>query len=288
MSLRRLLPVLLATAVLASGCNSQLGRTEPACSEDMITTAIIISAQSVRGTGYVPCINDLKPGWKYEDLVARSGQSRFWLSSDRVGDHFLEVTLEGSCDITGAVEKDSDEAPIPLYIDEIIIDYRVNVTIVPEGDDETHRNYAAEIAQEIGATRVDDRLIQVSLDSSDLATSERIRIALSDGRAVMVVGAREYEERTVELHIRRPGGTVAEVLPGMSPAEAIEEIAEPLGDPVYRATWYYPFEGGCVTYEFNAKGAGVEHIARDVMTALGFADLAPIREYGEQFGYVVP
>ena len=288
MRTRNLLPVLIAAAVLASGCNSQLGRSGLACGEDTIANTIILSAQSVKGTAYIPCINDLKPGWENEHMVARSGQSRFWLSSDRVGDRFLEVTLEGSCDITGAVEQDSDEAPIALYIGEITIDYQVSVTIVPEGGAGIHSDYAAEVAQEIAATRVGNRLVQVSLDSSDLPTSERIRLALDDGRAVMVVGAREHEDGTVELHVLQPGGSVVEVVPGMTPAKAVEEIAEPLGDPVYRATWYYLFEGGCVTYRFDARGAGVERIAREVRTALGFMDLAPIREYGEQHGYIVP
>ncbi len=104
----------------------------------------------------------------------------------------------------------------------------------------------------------------------------------------MVIGPREHEDGTVELHIRHPGETIVEVVPGMSPAKAIEEIAEPLGDPVYRATWCYPFEGGCVTYRFDAKGAGAERIAGEVKTALGFMDLAPIRKYGKQHGYIVP
>lgn len=288
MRARNLLIVLMATAVTATGCSTHLGRTKPVCDENVISNAVILSAQSVRGTAYVPCINNLQPGWEYEHLVARSGQTRFWLNSDRVGDHFLEVTLAGSCDITGAAERNSDEAPIPLYVDEITIDYRVNVTIIPEGEGGAQSDYAAEIAQEIGATRVGNRLVQASLDSSDLPTAERIRLALEKGRAVMVVGPREHEDGTVELHIRHRGETVAEVIPGMLPTDAIAEIAEPLGDPVYRATWYYPFENGCVTYRFNAKGAGVEQVAREVMTALGFVDLAPIREYGEQIGYVVP
>jgi len=288
MRARNPLLMLLATAVMASGCSTHLGRTTPVCDENVISTAVILSAQSVRGTAYVPCINNLQPGWEYEHLVARSGQSRFWLNSDRVGDHFLEVTLASSCDITGAAERNSDEAPIPLYIDEITIDYRVNVTIVPEGEGGDQGDYAAEIAQEIGATRVGNRLVQVTLDSSDLPTAERIRLALDKGRAVMVVGPREHEDGTVELHIQHGGETVAEVTPGMRPTDAVEEIAEPLGDPVYRATWYYPFESGCVTYRFDAKGAGSEQIAREVMTALGLLDLAPIREYGEQFGYIIP
>jgi hypothetical protein len=285
---RRFLPFLLAVALVGSGCNSQLGRTEPACGEDVITTAIIILAQSVRGAAYAPCINELKPGWEYEHLEARNGRARFWISSDRAGERFLEVTFEGSCDIGEAVETESDDPPIPRYVDTVTEDFHIRVTVVPEGSEETNRDYAAEIVSQIAAIRAADRLVEATVDSADAPTSDRIESALDAARAVLVVGAREVEEGTVELHVRRDPRSEAVVVSGLSATEAVAEIAEPLGVPVYRAAWYYPFENGCVTYRFDARGAGVERIAREVQAALGFSDLAPLRAFGEQVGYVVP
>jgi len=286
--IRRLTPALVALAVLASGCNSQLGRAEPACGEDVITSAITLSAQSVRGAEYVPCIRDLKPGWKYEHLVARSGQTQFWLSSDRVGDRFLEVTLEGSCDLAGTTLAESDEPGIELHVGAVVEDYHVLITVVPEGDDDDHENYAAEIVAEIGATRIDNRLVEAIIDDSDLPTAERIRLAVGAGRAVLAVGARDYEERTVELHVVHPGETMVSVTAGLDAAEAVEEVAAPLGEPEYRAVWHYVFGNGCVTYRFDASGAGVERIEREVKGSLGFTPLGPLREYGEQIGYIIP
>jgi len=285
---RRTLPLLLAAALVATGCNSHLGRTVPGCNTVDINSATILMAQTVRGAEYNPCINELQPGWGYEHLESRSGQTRFWLSSDRVGDRFLEITFEGSCDLSSAVETSSDEPGIPLYVEEIEADFHIRITVIPEGDNQNYRAYAAEVAQEIGSSRVANRLVRARIDLSDLPTAERIRLALRDGQAVLIVGAREYEEGTVELHILRPGGENPSVLPGMSAAEAVEEVADPLDDPVYRALWYYPFENGCVTYRFDAKGAGADRISYEVKDALGFLLLAPLREYGEQVGYLIP
>jgi len=286
--IRRLVPLVLATALVATGCNTQLGRTVPGCNTVDINSATILVAQTVRGAEYTPCINELKPGWSYQHLEARTGQTRFWISSDRVGDRFLEITFEGSCDLTRAVEVGSDEPGIPLYVEEIKADFLIRITVISEGDSENYRGYAAEVAQEIGSSRVANRLVRGDIDFSDLPTAERIRLALADGQAVLVVGAREYEEGTVELHILRPGDANPVVLPGMSAAEAVEEVADPLDDPVYRALWYYPFENGCVTYRFDAKGAGADRISYEVKDSLGFLLLAPLREYGEQVGYLIP
>ncbi|MCJ7726305.1 MAG: hypothetical protein MUP76_07975 [Acidimicrobiia bacterium] len=281
----------LAVVLLAlgtAGCSNHLGRTEPACDSESLGASFILSAQSIRGAAYVPCINELKPGWKYEDLEAESGRSRFWISSDRVGHRFLEVTLESSCDMTGAVEVDSDEPGIPLFVSETAADFHIAITVVPEGGMEDYRDYAVAVAQEIGATRIGNRRVRAGIDFSDLPTAERIRLALANGHAALVVGAREYEERTVELHTIGPRDAAPTVRHGLQPAEAVEEAGESLGDPVYRAVWYYPFENGCVTYRFDAMGSGVDKLALKVQDALGFTPLAPLRKVGEELGYVIP
>ena len=206
----RAVVLILAAALLGSGCNSQLGREEPGCDTDTIGTTLILSAQSVRGAAYVPCIHDLKPGWTYEHLVARSGQSRFWISSDRVGVRFLEVTFEGWCDLGGALAEDSDEDHIPLFVDVRREDFHIRMTVVPEGNDETHIEYAAELVAEISATRVEDRLVEARVDSADLPTTERIRSALGQGRIegdLLAVGAISAFAVNVTLWRRYPAST---------------------------------------------------------------------------------
>ena len=286
--MRRFLPAVIALSLTAGACNSQLGQTIPACDPDQITNSIIITAQSVRGAAYIPCVNELQPGWEYEHLAVRRGQTRFWISSDRVGHRFLEVTFEGSCDYSGAAAAHSDEDGIPLFVRETEADFSIDVTFIPEGDDLQLEEHAAGLALDLGSDRFGDRLVKAVVDLSDDPTAARIEAALDAGRAALVVGPREYEEGTVELHYVRRGRGDTTVERGLTAEEAIEEVAGPLGAPEYRATWYYPFANGCVTYEIDAEGAGAERIASEVRDAIGFLDLGPIRQFGETVGYVVP
>jgi hypothetical protein len=71
--------------------------------------AVILMAQSVPSASSVPCIRTALPlGWNFHHLVARNGESQFWLDSDRDGVKAIEVRLEPSCDTLGATEIPSD------------------------------------------------------------------------------------------------------------------------------------------------------------------------------------
>ncbi len=72
---------------------------------------------------------------------------------------------------------------------------------------------------------------------------------------------------------------------GLTLEEALDEVADDLGDPVYRAEWFHTFNGGCIVYRFDAKGIGSEMIALEVLEAIGFYPLAELREGARQAGY---
>ncbi len=93
---KRLAPVMLL-AMVAAACTSTLGTAVPACVEPRDASgALLIEYQSVPSAMLVPCINELPPGWVYNDLVPQRGRTRFHLDSDRVGSEFLEVTFEAT------------------------------------------------------------------------------------------------------------------------------------------------------------------------------------------------
>ena len=49
---------------------------------------VILMAQSVPTATWVPCISNALPlGWQFHHLDARNGVARFWLDSDRDGQH---------------------------------------------------------------------------------------------------------------------------------------------------------------------------------------------------------
>lgn len=281
MSVKRLVVLALAPALfVASGCASTLGRSMPDCDETSATT--IISVQSVPGTHYVPCINGLRPGWDYHHLRAENGRSEFWLDSDRMGTQFITVRLESSCDLGASVPAHSDEAGIPRFID-VEADIGLDVTIVPEGRSAQAVNYATEIQLEIQDETVRGRTLMAHTDTRLEPTQDRIAQARSAGHVVIVVGPRDEEEDT---------GTL--ILPGVigereiDRDDLVDEIESAISEQSYRGWWYYPFTGGCVTYEFNARGDGVATIEEDVELALGLFDAEALRQVAQELGYEVP
>jgi len=282
----RRIAAVVVLALVASGCATQLGRRTPACDINRVDSTLILQAQSVADAEYVPCVGELKAGWDYEHAVVRSGQSMFWISSDRVGERFLEVTLESTCDIGDAVRVTSDEDPVPLYVDIRQSDVTVSLVVVPEGQDSAIEAYASAYADQLRGTVLRDREVQVRVDLSTDTTSARIDKALAAGYPVLVVGAREQEEGLAELHLPGPDGAVDPVR--VAPATALDAVEATLGGTRYEATWFYPFRSGCVTYEFDAEGPGVDTLPTDVQEALGLYPVDPLRAYGDQVGWVIP
>jgi hypothetical protein len=277
--------VALCVALAVSGCgNEQIGRSVPSCDPNQAGSTLLLAAQSVADAEYVPCVVDLKAGWEYEHLEAKRGRAVFWLSSDRVGERFVEVTLAPACDLGDAVQITSDEPGVPLFVDVERSDAVLSVVVIPEGAEGINRGYALRVADALSEETVRDRSVRVTVDASNDPTEDRLSRALEPGNPALVVGTREQEEGAVELHI--PGRTGDP--PRLPLGDALEEIEDTLGAPRYRATWHYLFRSGCVTYEFDAKGAGIEALPGDVQEALGLYPLDPLREWGEELGYELP
>jgi membrane-associated phospholipid phosphatase len=65
---------------------------------------LVLEAQSVPTASFVPCLKPLPAGWYFGGLSVHDGSSRFFLNSDVVGPHVVEVTLSKSCDTSRASE----------------------------------------------------------------------------------------------------------------------------------------------------------------------------------------
>jgi hypothetical protein len=72
-------------------------------------TATVLMAQAVPTATAVPCIEALPTGLSFATAIARNGEARFWLDSDRAGDRAVIVTLTGSCDTSNARPVPTDE-----------------------------------------------------------------------------------------------------------------------------------------------------------------------------------
>lgn len=269
-------------AVALSSCGSSLGRSIPVCGPSPTNTTIL-AIQSVPRTEYVACIEGLKTGWSYNHLQARNGQSVFTLDSDRIGEGFVEVLLEGTCDHSSAVEVPSDETPVRLFqdVEQLVT---VPVVVVPEGQETETALAALGIAVSLDGEMIKDRTIEATRDNDSDPTLDRIRRARAGGAYVLVVTLRDVEEETVTLLM--PG--VAEEIDGLDLDDALDEIEDDLEPPSYHGRWYYPFESGCVTYTFDAEGPGVETLEDDIMLALGLFEAEPLRRLARELGYDVP
>jgi hypothetical protein len=113
---RRLL--LLATAcLLLAGC-VQPGATEftqarqPACQYQgrQGTALAVLMAQAVPTASQLPCVELLPAGWSVSDVLVRNGRVRFFLDSDRVGRHAVQVALEQFCALGRVTRVPSDHA----------------------------------------------------------------------------------------------------------------------------------------------------------------------------------
>ena len=112
----------LVAALTVTGCASDTTATlrQPTCpveGDDTASNAVVLMAQAVPTTSWVPCLrpDTLPGGWSYEALDVRNNVSRFWLTSDRDGERAIEVRLEESCSTAGTTEIPTDRDGMRRY-----------------------------------------------------------------------------------------------------------------------------------------------------------------------------
>lgn len=271
----------IAASLALPGCGANpLSANTPVC--DKTTSALVLSAQALPGTQFVPCIHSLKTDWMYEDLRARSGQATFALGSLTMGASFLRVTLQPSCDVSAARRVTSDEPGVPLYED-VHADVGVPVVVIPNDDGGPATRYASDLVDDLDGSVLGDRTMQVRLDARTTAVSQRIQEAHQLGAAVLIVTVRDSEQRTVTVLL--PDDDTEQ--PGVSVADIPEKLRGMSRPATYTGSWYYPFAHGCVVYTFDAHGSGVATLEDDVKAALGLYDAEAMRQQARDAGYDV-
>lgn len=281
--MRRLALVVVVIALAAAGCG-RLGVGLPACDTDVSnpSSASVLSLQAVPGADYAPCLNSLKLGWdevEFEverDLV----QLEFGRTRELEFQPFLEVRLTPTCDIGDAVEVPSGMDGVVRYDDVTHVTADIHVTIIPDG--ERPRIHAQMLADELEGTRVEDRKVVFSVDGDiDFSVRSRVNKALFADEYVWIINDLDIDEGTLEVR-RTPDGEGAR---GLSVREALHRVEEMTADASYKGHWYFVFAGGCITYDFDAKGTLAATIADDVQETVGFYPTAELREEGRRAGY---
>ena len=305
MRFRRWPVLVLSVGLLLASCGGNLGRSVPDCGDPLSDSStrrnsLILSVQSVPGTAFAPCINGLKTGWEYEHLEAQSGQSIFSLDSDRLGgggdgfeeSSFLKVSLLPSCDVSEAIEVESDEPGVPLFVDVEVVT-EVPITIVPDTRSLPTIIYANRLQGGLDGTVISGRTVVVSIDRTFSDTSQRISAAKISGGAVVVVSARDAEDRTLTLLLPGSDSELVGLRVNTSPltptlvdlGDVIDELEEVTDPASYVGSWYYPFRNGCIVYTFDAHGSGVSTVGADVQAALGLFDAEELRQAARDLGY---
>ncbi len=255
-------------------CAQDLGPGTPECIDDFgerIAAVMMLQLQAVPDARWGACIEELKVGWEYEPQEAELGLARFWLSSDRMGNDFAEVALQASCDISGAVPTRQPWPEMERFVKVREQPGPIQIAIIPVAP--RHAEYVASVVARLDGVALEGRPIAPLVPVSNAPAAAQIEQALGNGQIVMVADDREETSRTIEL--RRPGSTTRV---GIDLEDALEEIEEDLGEPRYRAEWFHVFEGGCIVYRVDAKGAGAESVVEDLDDVLQFF---PLREFRE-------
>lgn len=278
--MRHLRPVLLVFLLASCSTAARLGRDLPLCDEEQTGQSITMQVLAVPTATFGPCIDDLPLGWEYVHQEAESGRARFWIDSDRLGDAFLEVTLAESCDTSRAFHI-HDPAPGiealsegPLTVDPVA------VTVIPRST--AAEGYATEVAIEVSGTQIRGRPVQARLDIRDLSTDRRLEEAQAAGEFTLMVGMTDEIRETVQLFL--PGHTEGAL---DTLEDALGEIEDEVAEPQYRASWFFLFQGGCIEWKFDAEGEGLGTLQEDATNALGFYDLADLREWAIRSGLML-
>jgi hypothetical protein len=276
---RTITVVLLASALTAC---SRLGLGEADCTppDRSISAATILVVQAVPSARYTPCLDEPRLGWDEVQWFFEDGRAGMNIY-DSV-DRFLRVTVTGSCDVSGAELAPSRYPDIVRYEDVESQPPEVGITIVPAG--EAPLATARRHVDELAGTEIEHRSVIFTIDARiDEPIRARVDQALLQGRYAWIVDELDAEEGTVEQRGENP----AVAARGITPQQALEVIGGNLPEVFYRGSWYFEFEGGCITYEFDAVGAVAESVADDADDAIGFYPAAVLREGARQDGYDV-
>ncbi|MEA2003237.1 MAG: hypothetical protein U9N84_15305 [Actinomycetota bacterium] len=269
----------VAAALLASACG-RLGVGLPGCEIEVRnpTSANILSLQAVPDAEYAPCINSLQLGWDDINFMAESGKAGLEIGRDF--SPFLRVHVTESCDLGDAVGVPSGAPDINRYedIEKVVSDIRIR--LIPTG--ERPLIHARTMINSMPEIRIDDRLVVFTLsDDIDFSVRTRVNEALFTDQYVWIINDLDVEENTLELRRTADG----EGARGLSIDAALDRIEDQVPDVSYKGNWYLVFDGGCITYEFDASGAVAETMEQDAMDAFGLYPNEKLRQAARDLGY---
>ncbi|MDX2466225.1 MAG: hypothetical protein QNL12_02835, partial [Acidimicrobiia bacterium] len=188
--------------------------------------------------------------------------------------------LTESCDIGDATEVPSGMDGVARFDDITEVTDEIAVTIVPDG--ERAKAHANTLVSELAAVRIEGRLLKLKVDGDiDFSVRSRVNEALFEDDFVWIVSDIDIDEGTLEVR-STPEGEGAR---GLTVHDALERIEDMSDEVSYRGQWHFVFEGGCITYDFDAEGTIAGTIVQDVRESIGFYPNAELRQAARDAGY---
>lgn len=271
--------IVLVMALALGACNN-LGLGEADCSDpaDDVSSSNVMTVQAVPTAKYTPCLNELRLGWDSVDWFAENGRAGIKIIESF--NTFLSATVTESCDVSDAVAVESGYPDIQRFEDIELQPTAIEISIVPSG--EQPLSSAQSLMEELAGIEIDDRPVTYTIDDAiDEPVSSRVELALSRSEHVWIIDEVDVEEGTVQLR----SNNSAAIGHGLQPRDALDLIEDVVPDVSYRGNWYFTFDGGCITYEFDANGILAETVAVDAEDALGFYPALELRQFARDLGF---
>ncbi len=279
--MRRSVLLVLALALALSAC-SHLGLGEASCvsPEREVSAASILTIQAVPTAKYTPCLRETRVGWDTVEWFAEDGRAGFRIS--RAISPFLTATVTPACEITGATQVDSGYDDIQRFEMVEFEPTEIGITVIPSS--ERTLIWSRLMLADVEGAEIDGRPVVFQTDESiDEQVGARVNRAYLYDNYVWVISELDAEEGKVELR----GQDLVQPSRGLTPAQALEVIEDNVPDVFYRGEWYFLFDGGCITYEFNATGTLAETIADDAEEVFGFYPASLVVEGARDQGFII-
>jgi hypothetical protein len=275
---RRPVLLLVVAAVVAASC-SNLGLGKPGCISrgGDVSTSTVMTVQAVPSARYTPCLNEIRLGWDGINWSAEKGRAGFdLLRRDRV---FLSAEVTPSCEPVG-IATDSGYDDIERFEDVEFQQTNIAITVIPSGERPLIRSEL--LVEELSGVEIDDRPVTFTIDRNmEQTVGSRVDLALIRDEFVWIIDELDAEEGTVELRSNLVGVAGS----GLDTDDALDVIEDAVPDVFYRGRWYFTFEGGCITYTFDATGTLAETVADDANDAIGFFPAYELVEAARDAGY---
>lgn len=267
-------------ALAVSSCSTNLGLGEADCSPPAgnISASNIMTIQAVPTAKYTPCLNELRLGWDSVEWFAEDGRAGIEIAEDF--NPFLTAIVTESCDVSDADAIESRNPDIRRFEDIESQQAEIEIAIVPSGEEPLAA--ARQLVEELDGFQIDDRPVNYSIDSEfDDSVGSRVELALTRGEYVLIIDELDVEEGTVQLRSNVPSASGR----GLEPDDALDLIEDAAPGVYYRGSWYFTFEGGCITYEFDADGILAETVAADADDAIGFYPAFQVHQFAQDAGF---